>query len=187
MTDCHETNENVTRGHTASHGVTPIQPCLTSSPLSPPKGGRSVEGETGREPGASSPLAESPAKPKPRTRRPAALTPEQAERFARFWSVYPRRVKRADAERVWAGLNPDEALTAKIVFAVREQERRVWGVPNGEKRPHPTTWLNAGRWDDELPPAPNGNGALPLVTPPTADAPHGKIGPYRYFRAGDER
>lgn len=71
--------------------------------------------------------------------------------FSEFWEAYPRKVGRAAAARVWKKLNPDADLAALIVAAVHRQRTcRDWLRDGGQFIPHPTTWLNAGRWDDEV-------------------------------------
>jgi len=81
---------------------------------------------------------------------PSVLSAEQQERFARFWAVYPRRVKRVLAEKAWAKHKPDEQLTRRIVRAVELQILHTWRDAEMDKIPHPTSWLNAERWDDEI-------------------------------------
>lgn len=65
--------------------------------------------------------------------------------FLRFWSAYPRKVGKLKAWEAWLKLSPplESALSA-----VEASKRNGWA----EKRfiPHPATWLNGGRWDDEI-------------------------------------
>lgn len=75
-------------------------------------------------------------------------------RFEDFYRVYPRKVGRKAAERAWAKaiseVPAEHIITAAAAF--RDD-------PNREDQftPHPATWLNQGRWDDEaLPPRDNG-------------------------------
>src|SRR6185312_6675573 len=74
--------------------------------------------------------------------------------FADFWSLYPRRVARKDAERAWQRLSADERIDATIAIS---KWRAVW-IARGEMQyvPHCSTWLNVQRWEDELP-----NDAMP--------------------------
>jgi hypothetical protein len=66
-------------------------------------------------------------------------------RFDRFWAVYPRKVGKAEAEKVWTKLNPDDALTDTIIAAVVVQARG-WDDP--KFIPHARRWLYASRWED---------------------------------------
>jgi hypothetical protein len=70
--------------------------------------------------------------------------------FERFWSDYPRRVGKKAARQAWNQLTADErtrALDAVPVFAA-EQQRRGDEI---KFTPHPATWLNGRRFDDEIP------------------------------------
>jgi hypothetical protein len=70
--------------------------------------------------------------------------------FLVFWSVYPRKIGKQEASRIWNRLKPDQVLVDRILQAVREQKTSVeWTRENGQFIPHPKTWLNQGRWDDE--------------------------------------
>lgn len=66
--------------------------------------------------------------------------------FDAFWSVYPRRVGKISAMKAWAKsvkiADEQEILQAAREFAVSD-------VGLGDFCPHPATWLNAGRWDDD--------------------------------------
>jgi hypothetical protein len=77
----------------------------------------------------------------------AILSQHQAERFARFWTAYPRKTGRGAAERWWDRHKPDDALLGLILQAVEAHKTcETW------RRgfvPHPTTWLNQRRWQDE--------------------------------------
>ena len=68
--------------------------------------------------------------------------------FEAFWSAYPRRVAKLAAQRAWkkAVKQADPALI------VASLERQVGaGVFVEPYIPHPATWLNNGRWEDDLP------------------------------------
>jgi hypothetical protein len=69
-------------------------------------------------------------------------------RFDRFWAVYPRKVGKAEAEKVWTKLSPDDALTDTIIAAVVVQARG-WDDP--KFIPHARRWLYASRWEDAAP------------------------------------
>lgn len=71
-------------------------------------------------------------------------------RFDRFWAVYPRHVSKDAARKSWLKLAPDEALTAAIIAKVQEHAATPqWVKDNGDFIPHPRTWLNQRRWEDE--------------------------------------
>ncbi len=94
--------------------------------------------------------------------------PEADPRFDQFWRVYPRKVKRQDAAKAFAKLNPPPELLATILAAVDAQQRRGCLEPrttsDGRSTvPHPTTWLNGQRWADEI--------DTPSIQPPTLPTP----------------
>jgi hypothetical protein len=68
--------------------------------------------------------------------------------FVAFYQAYPRKVSRPKACEAWKKLNPD----AELVTRIMEGLQRV--LPEWEQReveyiPHPATWLNQHRWEDE--------------------------------------
>lgn len=72
--------------------------------------------------------------------------------FDRFWEAYPRRVGKGAALKAWSKLNPHAELVERIIEAVERQKlSREWLKDGGQYIPHPTTWLNQTRWEDELP------------------------------------
>ena len=71
--------------------------------------------------------------------------------FAEFWKEYPRKVAKAKAEKVWESVKPTDEVFEKIMQAVRRQKiSEQWRKDNGQYIPHPTTWLNQKRWEDEI-------------------------------------
>ncbi len=75
--------------------------------------------------------------------------------FERFWAVYPRKVGKDAARRVWQQLAPDNDLTDRMVAAVEQHcASEQWQKDGGQFIPYPRTWLNRGGWTDELDAAP---------------------------------
>jgi hypothetical protein len=67
--------------------------------------------------------------------------------FDRFWAAYPRKQAKQAARRAWEKLRPAEDLLQAMLAAVaRQRDSPQWrdGVI-----PHPATWLNGRRWEDE--------------------------------------
>ena len=76
-------------------------------------------------------------------------SPSAGDAFERFWSVYPRKVGKQSAKRAFEKVKlPIETLVTAVE---RQKCSDQWTRDNGQYIPHPTTWLNQGRWDDELP------------------------------------
>lgn len=72
--------------------------------------------------------------------------------FDRFWSAYPRKVAKGQAAKAFARLRADEALIGRMLAAVRQQSAsEAWRKDGGQFIPHPATWLNGRRWEDEAP------------------------------------
>lgn len=86
--------------------------------------------------------------------------------FAKFWEAYPRKVAKPRAVKAFAKLNPDEALVAVMLLAIAQQTKSEdWLKQGGQFIPHPASWLNDKRWEDESPTATNGVvGAPPAST-----------------------
>ena len=77
--------------------------------------------------------------------------------FAEFWEAYPRKIGKAAALKAWKKLGLGEELERQIVKAISAQVdgQHFLHLHNGQQQemiPLPTTWLNQGRWDDEIMP-----------------------------------
>lgn len=76
-------------------------------------------------------------------------SPYTGDAFERFWSVYPRKIGKQSAKRAFERVKvPLETLVTAVE---RQKCSDQWTQNNGQFIPHPATWLNQGRWDDELP------------------------------------
>lgn len=78
----------------------------------------------------------------------------QCARFDEFWSEYPKKVAKADAQRAWERQGLD-SMADEIIDAVR---RRAAGDRQWQDRqfvPHPATYLRGRRWADEWVPSRN--------------------------------
>lgn len=83
------------------------------------------------------------------------MADKPAEAFDLFWSAYPKKKAKGDAEKAWAKVKPDHALSELIIAAVLAQKlSEDWTKDGGKFIPHPASWLNAKRWEDEVTPAP---------------------------------
>lgn len=77
------------------------------------------------------------------------LTEMQVASFNLFWNVYPRKVSLGDAEREWAKLDPDDALTETIINGVKTAIRFDNRFRQTQYTPHPASWLKAKSWADQ--------------------------------------
>lgn len=72
----------------------------------------------------------------------------------RFWPAYPRKVAKASAAKAFAKIKPDEAELGRMLAALAVQKQSAeWQREGGQYIPHPATWLNGRRWEDEAPAA----------------------------------
>lgn len=79
------------------------------------------------------------------------LTAQEIADFERFWVAYPNRKAKGAAIKAWSKLRPDSALVERILAAIEAQKRSpAWLKDGGEFIPHPSTWLNQSRWQDEV-------------------------------------
>ena len=79
-------------------------------------------------------------------------TSKREELFESFWKVYPRKVGKEKCRNWFKIHKPKEELVQKMIEAVEEQKKsKQWSDP--QYIPHPYTWLNQGRWEDELTPS----------------------------------
>lgn len=75
-------------------------------------------------------------------------TKESNRLFDKFWSVYPRHEGKQNALKAFDKLKPDEALLEIMINAiVKQKQSDQWSDP--QYIPHPATWLNGHRWEDE--------------------------------------
>lgn len=86
--------------------------------------------------------------PPKQQRRVSQLTQSQAESFARFWEVYPRKVAKESAEKAWKKIDPPEHLVSYIILAVEEQKKCDSRFREIRFTPHPATWLNGREWEN---------------------------------------
>ena len=76
--------------------------------------------------------------------------------FEMFWQAYPKKVGKQAALKAFQRVKtPVETLLTAIE---RQKCGDQWSRENGRYIPNPATWLNQGRWDDEVytPPAEKG-------------------------------
>lgn len=74
--------------------------------------------------------------------------------FAQFWSAYPRHVAKRAAGKAFDKAVREMAITetnlTQILDALERQKRSPdWLKDQGRFVPHPATWLNGRRWEDE--------------------------------------
>lgn len=114
------------------------------------RGGDNPGDNPGDSPGLS--LVPDPTRPDPN--RSADADPKNSQKgaagFDDFWAVVPRKVGKQAARRAW-----EKAVKLESPQVIVQKMREYRDDPNRveEFTKHPSTWLNAGCWDDDpLPP-----------------------------------
>lgn len=78
---------------------------------------------------------------------PNPVKPIYSDAFEVFWKVYPRKTGKLDAykafQRAQKIAHRDAIMAAAVLFAQASHGKEERFIP------HPATWLNQGRWDDQ--------------------------------------
>lgn len=122
--------------------------------------GRSTPDELGSAPADSLSLDSGFLIPDSPTPSPAPVEVVVAtdDLFAKFWKLYPVKKGKAKAEAAWSKLKiTDDLFTLITQGLARQVVCHDWTKEGGQYIPHPATWLNGKRWEDEVKPAPSGN------------------------------
>lgn len=83
----------------------------------------------------------------PRKKRGIAYS----DSFISFWTAYPSKVGKDAAWAAWSKRNGSLPNITFILSAIETQRRsRRWQEEEGRYIPNPATWINQGRWADEL-------------------------------------
>lgn len=142
--------------NTVQNGHPPSPSSPSSAPFLPPS-------SLPPEPPLSTPPYNPPSSPS-LSPSPRDVSRADEDRFSRFWAAYPRKVGKQAAKKSWSRLHPSEELTQAILQAVEAQKQsRQWKENNGQFIPNPATWLNQGRWEDELPKGESPNPFLDML------------------------
>ncbi|MCP4640625.1 MAG: hypothetical protein GY851_09340 [bacterium] len=75
----------------------------------------------------------------------------EGESFNEFWEHYPHRVGKKAARKAWAAAKDKPDLPALLNALDRAKRSKQWA---DGFIPHPATWLNGERWNDEPQKAP---------------------------------
>lgn len=67
--------------------------------------------------------------------------------FDDFWKAYPHHIAKRAALRAWEKLSADEREAAMKAIPLH---RSKWAQLGWYTPPHPSSWLNGARWEDEL-------------------------------------
>lgn len=70
--------------------------------------------------------------------------------FDEFWASYPKKVGKQSALKSFAKAIKTVDLQTLLTAIDRQKRSSQWSRDNGQYIPNPATWLNQGRWEDEL-------------------------------------
>lgn len=68
--------------------------------------------------------------------------------FDIFWEAFPRKEGKQKAQAAFEKV--DVSLDVLLSAIERQKTSAQWTKDNGQFIPHPATWLNGKRWEDEL-------------------------------------
>jgi hypothetical protein len=74
---------------------------------------------------------------------------ERLDLFEIFWKAYPRKVGKLACLKIWQRRKYDRETVDKMLETLKWQVKlKQW--QDKSLIPHPSTWLNQGRWEDEM-------------------------------------
>jgi len=83
--------------------------------------------------------------------RKKPCAPEYPPDFQEFWTAYPKKKSKDAAYRAWKARRPDRAMVEVMLTALAALKSSAqWTEAGGRFIPYPSTWLNAGGWQDEI-------------------------------------
>jgi len=112
------------------------------------------EKRTNREQGVD----EAPPNHKPLTINQEPLTTKEKPQdkpadllFDEFWNVYPKKQGKDAAKKAFSKRKVDKQLLQEMLLTLGKQKNtEQWKKDGGQYIPNPATWLNEGRWQDEV-------------------------------------
>lgn len=70
--------------------------------------------------------------------------------FATFWQQYPKKVAKTQAMKAWKKIKPAGQVLAGLMAGLeRAKSSANWQKYGGQFIPHPASWLNGRRWEDD--------------------------------------
>jgi polyhydroxyalkanoate synthesis regulator phasin len=71
------------------------------------------------------------------------------EGFDDFWNAYRKKKNKADAEKAWAKLKPEQRTAAIADVTTRSHRDPNWTKDNRQFQPYAASYLRARGWEDE--------------------------------------
>lgn len=110
--------------------------------------------------------SEPDSKPKP---KPGSDTDPD---WCRFWAAWPRKVDKGHARKAWTAAT--KHTDPAVIIAAAEQYRNHVAGADPKFIPHPATWLNGERWNDQPEPR-TAAGHQPYRNPDDISAYYGAL------------
>ena len=70
--------------------------------------------------------------------------------FEDFYSIYPKKLAKKEAEKAWGKLSSEDAEKALADVPIRRAKHSQWLRDDGKYIPYPASYLNGERWNDEI-------------------------------------
>jgi uncharacterized protein YdaU (DUF1376 family) len=100
---------------------------------------------------------EAPPNHKPLTINQEPLTKEKPQDkpandlFESFWKAYPKKQGKDAAKKAFIKRKVGKELSQEMIAALNQQKKTdQWLKNGGQFIPNPATWINEGRWQDEI-------------------------------------
>jgi hypothetical protein len=78
------------------------------------------------------------------------IDPEWEDHFVEFWTHYPRKIAKAKCKKKFLNLCKNEKVNPHNILTGLEKYLPVFAEKEIKFVPHPFTWLNQKRWEDEI-------------------------------------
>ena len=85
---------------------------------------------------------------KPRV--PTLFDGQMTEGFEEFWRAYPRKVGKGAARKAYLKVMELRLATHDVVISAVLRYIPLWATKKPRFIPHPATWLNQERWEDDI-------------------------------------
>ena len=70
--------------------------------------------------------------------------------FDLWWKEYPKKVGKKAALKAWQKAKDKPQVSKMIEILEKQRNQEQWQRENGKYIPNPETYLNQGRWEDEI-------------------------------------
>lgn len=106
------------------------------------------------DPPYSPPMGDKPVRKRKRSNEHKDAPDWKPERFAAFWTAYPRGESKQAAIKAWDALQPNDELLLKMSKGLKRalaSKQWIEAMQDGSFKgiPYASTWLNQARWTDE--------------------------------------